>query len=140
MTETTSPLTILAIGHCGPDSWMLRSTVERALGSGIRFESFDEETRLRGHLDDSHDPVLLLVNRRLDGFFEAADGIALIRNVLATDRGSVAAMLISNLPEALAEAEAAGAMPGFGKTSLHAAETAAALQAAARRLQERAET
>jgi hypothetical protein len=134
MTESVHPISVLAIGHCGPDSWMLRGTVERALGPGVRFDSFDDETRLRAHLESADTPVLLLVNRRLDGWFESADGIALIGSVLQSERRDIGAMLISNLPEALAEAESAGAMPGFGKTALHAAETADALRAAAGRL------
>jgi hypothetical protein len=135
MTPQPQPVHVLAIGHCGPDSWMLRSTAERALGSAIRFDAIDEESTLRERLESTSDPVLLLVNRRLDGFFDSADGIALIKASLAAGRGNLAAMLISNLADALAQAEAVGAMPGFGKTALHAAETAEALQAAAERLQ-----
>jgi hypothetical protein len=136
MTDQNQPLHVFAVGHCGPDSWMLRSTAERALGSAIRFESFDEESRMRERLDSTSDPVLLLVNRKLDGYFDASDGIALIEVTLAAGRGRLAAMLISNLSDALAQAEAVGAMPGFGKTALHATETATALQAAAERLRD----
>ena len=131
MTDHATPLAVLAVGHCGPDSWMLRAAAERAFGSSMRFESFEDESRLRAHLTSSDDPVLLLVNRRLDGWFDAPDGIALIRDVLQDEPAGRVAMLISNLPEALADAEAAGAMPGFGKTALQAPETSAALQAAA---------
>ncbi|MFM1832877.1 MAG: hypothetical protein RLZZ461_1193 [Planctomycetota bacterium] len=136
MTDQDQPIHVFAVGHCGPDSWMLRSTAERALGSAIRFESFDEESRMRERLDSTSDPVLLLVNRKLDGYFDASDGIALIEASLAAGRGRLAAMLISNLSDALAQAEAVGAMPGFGKTALHATETATALQAAAERLRD----
>lgn len=91
---------------------------------------------MRERLDSTSDPVLLLVNRKLDGYFDASDGIALIEASLAAGRGRLAAMLISNLSDALAQAEAVGAMPGFGKTALHATETATALQAAAERLRD----
>lgn len=134
MTDQNRPLQVLAIGHCGPDSWMLRATAERALGSEIGFESFDEERQMLTRLESTSDPVLLLVNRQLDGFFDAPDGLALIQAALSSGRGNLAAMLISNLSDALAQAEAIGAMPGFGKTALHATETAEALRSAARRL------
>ncbi len=136
MTSENRPLHVLAIGHCGPDSWMLRSTAERALGSDIHFDACDDEGTMRERLESTSDPMLLLVNRRLDGFFDAADGIALIQAALSSGRSRLAAMLISNLSEALAQAEAIGAMPGFGKTALHASETATALQAAARRVRD----
>lgn len=131
MTDHDTSLAVLAIGHCGPDSWMLRAAAERALGSSMRFQSFDDESRLRAHLASNDEPAILLVNRRLDGWFDAPDGISLIRDVLAGEPAGRVAMLISNLPDALADAEAAGAMPGFGKTALQAPETGAALQAAA---------
>jgi hypothetical protein len=131
MSDDTQPIAVLAVGHCGPDTWMLRTTVEKALGARARFEGLDEEKALRSRLETSAEATLLLVNRRLDGWFDAPDGIALIGELLDAGHPRLAAMLISNLPDALAAAEAAGAMPGFGKTALHAPATLDTLRAAA---------
>lgn len=136
VTDPTPTISILAVGHCGPDAWMLRAAVERVLDGPTSFEAIGDDKTLRARLARDETPVLLLMNRRLDGWFDAADGIELLQSVLDSGRSRVAAVLVSDLDDAQSAAEAAGAMPGFGKRALHAEATGHALRAAASRLAE----
>ena len=100
------------VGHCGPDSYMLRSAVKYAVK--------DADVRMLNSDGDLQKAVadgcrLLLVNRMLDGGFEQGAGIDLIKT-LAGYRPEVRCMLISNYADAQAGAEAAGALRGFGKS------------------------
>ena len=123
-TASTKPRVAL-VGHCGPDSFALRTFIGSALpGSTIEFvnEQTDTETRLA-------DFDALLVNRVLDGSFKTESGIELIR-ALATLDNAPSLMLISNFADAQAEAEAAGATKGFGKSELNTDPARSALRAA----------
>jgi len=60
---------------------------------------------------------LLLFNRVLDYGFDDTEGVAVIRKLRAAHPG-LKMMLVSNYPEAQAEALAAGALPGFGKREM----------------------
>jgi hypothetical protein len=73
---------------------------------------------------------LLLVNRVLDGRFNAGDGIELI-GTLSRSADPPTAILISNYLEAQEQAIAAGACRGFGKSSLGNPATLALLRQAA---------
>jgi hypothetical protein len=125
MSEREGPR-FAAIGHCVPDAAMIRGAVRRVHPAASFVEVSDESgvTALRGT------GAILLVNRVLDGDFEAEDGIALIRRELAADPSGVF-VLVSNYPEAQAAAVALGARRGFGKSQLHAPETAETLRAIA---------
>jgi CheY-like chemotaxis protein len=118
---------VALVGHCGPDAYALRAAVRSALpGSDVQMIS--DASALEAYLEGAD---VLLVNRVLDGDFEDASGIDLIRRLAAkpdTSRPSV--MLISNFPEAQAEAAQAGAMPGFGKKQMYSAEMRKHLEAA----------
>jgi two-component system, chemotaxis family, chemotaxis protein CheY len=116
--------TVVLVGHCGPDSWALKSAVGSAI-PGARVVSANDQPELERAMETAD---LLLVNRQLDGAFDADSGADLIRAIRAAK--GPGAMLISNFPEAQAEAEAAGALPGFGKTAMYAAETKRRLRAA----------
>ncbi|RMH12176.1 MAG: hypothetical protein D6695_07440 [Planctomycetota bacterium] len=75
------------------------------------------------------DAALALINRVLDGQFGTDSGIELIRSL--TRRGvSMKLMLVSNYPEAQAEAVQAGALPGFGKAEVQSEQTRLRLLAA----------
>ncbi|GJM18781.1 MAG: hypothetical protein DHS20C14_09940 [Phycisphaeraceae bacterium] len=111
MTETHTPVKVVLVGHCRPDQFMLKSAIE-SLVPGATVESVSDSDTLRAA---SGDADLLLVNRVLDGVFDDAGGIDLIERVAA---GGARAMLISNLPDALAESETRGGVPGFGKSEL----------------------
>lgn len=125
--DNTSRKNIALIGHCGPDAWMLKSMVRRAL-DGAEVVMINS----RGDLDSSIERLdLLLVNRVLDGDFENESGLDLISSI-AESAGELkpAAILISNYEDAQAAAEQAGAKPGFGKSDLHSEEAANRLRAA----------
>jgi two-component system, chemotaxis family, chemotaxis protein CheY len=108
---------IVLVGHCGPDSYALRSAVGRA-APGARVVSADDSASLAAHLPNAD---LLLVNRLLEGgTFQTHSGIELIASLTAT--AATPCMLISNLADAQAEAEAAGALPGFGKAQMYSDE------------------
>ncbi|MHC4909647.1 MAG: hypothetical protein ACYTF9_08025 [Planctomycetota bacterium] len=116
---------IALVGHCGPDAFMLRTAVSRAV-PGATLEMVNDQRTL--------DPLLtsrtvLLVNRVLDGPFDASDGIELIAAVTAGDDAPVA-LLVSNFDHAQAAATAAGGHPGFGKNDLYEERTASLLRAA----------
>lgn len=122
----TAPMrTVVLVGHCGPDMHMLRTVVSRSV-PGASIVAANDEASLARHLDAGS---VLLVNRSLDGDFDAEDGVDLIRRVRSA-AGAPEAMLISNYAESQAAASAAGAMPGFGKSQLYAAATAEAIRKA----------
>jgi hypothetical protein len=117
--------TVVLVGHCGPDSWALKSAVGSVV-PGVEIVSADSTRELDAVLARAD---LLLVNRVLDGRFGGIGGIDLIRS-LGERAGR--AMLISNFPEAQREAETMGALPGFGKSEMYAERTRARLRAALR--------
>jgi len=117
--------TIVLVGHCLPDQFLLKNAIRRAV-PGATVEHAGDMDTLKPHL---HNGSLLLINRALDGLFDAEDGIDLIRSLPRGEKGPVA-MLISNYPEAQAAAVAAGARQGFGKGGLYREQAAALLREA----------
>ena len=115
--------TFILVGHCVPDQFMLRSAVQRLVPDAA-VEIVNDHSSLEPHL---HPEAVLLVNRVLDGRFHASDGIDLID---ALNGNGPRTLLISNLADAQTRAEAAGAMPGFGKSDLYEDATAEKLRAA----------
>ena len=113
MASEPEGATVVLVGHCGPDSWMLKSAVRRALcGADVLLVDTPED--LDGVIDTAD---LLLVNRALDGGFAGASGVAMIAELSQRNRAP-ALMLVSNYADAQEEAEAAGALPGFGKAEI----------------------
>lgn len=115
--------TVVLVGHCGPDMFMLKSAVGRVVPDAP-LETVNDSASLAPHLSSGS---VLLVNRVLDGGFDGLSGIELIERAAGGDDPPIS-ILISNFPEAQAEAVAAGARPGFGKQDLYAAETAETLR------------
>lgn len=116
---------ILSVGQCGFDHNKISRHLEQAFGARVvGVENFDEalEALRRERYD------LVLINRVNDS--DEAPGVDLIRSVKA-DAGlaGVPMMLVSNYPEAQQEAEALGALPGFGKTDLASEQTRTRLAA-----------
>jgi hypothetical protein len=72
---------------------------------------------------------LLLVNRLLEAGYTHTQGIPLIQE-LRTSHPHLRTMLVSNFPDAHAAAEAAGALPGFGKRDIGSPKVTTLLQAA----------
>jgi two-component system, chemotaxis family, chemotaxis protein CheY len=105
---------VVLIGHCGPDTSYLRMAVKSALGD-VTILAADDDSELKKLLAGGAD--LVLVNRQLDYGFASESGVDLITQLRASYPG-VRTMLVSNYPEAQAEAVAAGALPGFGKREI----------------------
>jgi hypothetical protein len=106
---------ILLVGHCGPDSWALKTAVSRIV-PGSEVVLVNDDRALEKKLPGS---TLVLVNRVLDGSFTASSGIELIGRLSA--QAGPRCMLISNFPDAQAEAVLAGAVHGFGKAEMYSA-------------------
>ena len=107
-----SEKTVLLVGHCGPDAFMLKSAM-RSHVPGAKVKMVTDDATLSKLIGDAS---LVLVNRVLDGRFPSDDGIGLIEILAPIAPGKV--MLISNFADAQARAEAVGAVPGFGKTDM----------------------
>ncbi len=104
---------------------MLKTAVGRALPEATIVSVNDVDA-----LGEYRTPeALLLVNRELDGRFHTQSGIDIIREITQQSDGPVT-MLISNLQDAQAQAIAAGAKPGFGKSQLYDKSTTSLLTGA----------
>ncbi|MEM1108921.1 MAG: hypothetical protein AAGH99_09555 [Planctomycetota bacterium] len=113
MLETLPPTHVALVGHCGFDGASLKRLAQSALPNA--------EVVAVNHQKDldrvAHRHSLLLINRVLDGRFDAQSSLEMIEQ-LAAREDAPKMMLISNYPDAQAEAEAAGALPGFGKSDV----------------------
>jgi two-component system chemotaxis response regulator CheY len=105
---------ILSVGQCAYD----HGNIARTLGQKVDAEVTGVDT-----CDDAIETLrgggysLVLVNRIIDG--DGASGLELIRALKADAAlATVPVMLVSNYPQAQADAEALGALPGFGKAEL----------------------
>ena len=87
----------------------------RAVAPDSVISSVNDESALAIALEQK--PDLLMVNRQLDGDFTTFSGTELITRSRRT-HPEVPLMLISNYADAQAQAVAAGAVPGFGKSDL----------------------
>ncbi|MEM1028335.1 MAG: hypothetical protein AAGJ38_09655 [Planctomycetota bacterium] len=117
MSDPQPPTHVALVGHCGFDGSSLTRLAKSALP--------DAEIVAVNHQKDldtvAHGQALLLINRVLDGRFDAESSVSMIEQLAERD-DAPAMMLISNYPDAQAQAEAAGALPGFGKSDLGRAE------------------
>ena len=125
-----SPVVVALVGHCGADASFLKRFVSRVDGHASVIRVGDERS-LRDAVESAG---VMLVNRVLDGSFATSSGVELIRMLSAArgDAARPALLLVSNYADARGEAEAAGAMPGFGKSDLRGPEAASRLGAALR--------
>ena len=105
---------VLDIGQCDYDHGTIGDLLRAEFGAEVvRANSATEALdRLQKESFD-----LVLVNRVFDR--TAEEGLDLIRKAKADAKVSATpVMLVSNYPQSQAEAVAAGAVPGFGKSSL----------------------
>lgn len=107
-------LKVALVGHCGPDSYMLRSAVKHVLPDA-QIAMIDDGAALKMAIADG--VTVLLVNRVLGYGFDADSGVGLI-GALRASHPQLKLLLISNYADAQAQAVAAGAMPGFGKNNI----------------------
>lgn len=119
---------VFLVGHCGADAMALQMAIKTAADDA---QSLHIRTAV--HTDDhvihASSDTLLLINRELGNVLKRKLGIDLIRELKQRDEPP-RMMLISNYADAQQEAEAAGALPGFGKSHIHSPDTKAKLQAA----------
>jgi len=114
---------VMLVGHCGFDAGSLARAVSRVAGD-LPVSLINTQQQLDEQADGS---TLLLINRILDGRFDARSGVALIEQFTGRD-DAPAMMLISNFDDAQADAQQAGAMPGFGKAQMDSPQTQRMLQ------------
>jgi two-component system chemotaxis response regulator CheY len=116
---TTTHPSVLSVGQCAFDHTRIARHLELTFGARVRgVSSFDEALgALRRTRYD-----LVLVNRVNDE--DGAPGVELIRSVKSmANLADVPMMLVSNYGDAQEEAEALGALPGFGKADLASEQT-----------------
>ena len=116
---------IVLVGHCAADCRMLKSAIERAT-PGVAVRSVGDMKALETLALAC---CLLLINRVLSSGWPASAGVELIKLLKASPLPP-AMMLLSDFPDAQQQAEAAGAMPGFGKSELGGEKMTQRLQAA----------
>jgi len=115
MTDTASAeKTVCLVGHCGPDSSFLRMAINTAL-PGAKVSMADTDDELRDAV--AARPSLMLFNRVLEAGFNDTDGIAMLTGVKQANP-EMPVMMVSNFADAQRKAEAAGAVPGFGKSEI----------------------
>ena len=115
---------VLDVGQCSPDHRGIRAMLTR---------HFDVEVDRVMFVDEAIDQLaerrydLVLVNRVI--FDDGSDGAQLIHRMKSgAATASIPVMLISNYPDAQAQAAADGAVPGFGKAQLGDPESLAKLE------------
>lgn len=103
---------VLSLGQCSFD----HAQIVRAFKDLAQIVPVaDEQTALQLLEQKSFD--LILVNREFDE--NGASGIEFIKSHLPVFRGKkIPVMLVSNYPDAQAQAVEAGALPGFGKADM----------------------
>ncbi len=106
---------ILDVGNCGYDHSAIARLVQREFNA-VAVAADDAHEALREARTGSY--ALIVVNRVLDA--DGSEGIEIIE-ALKSDPATqhLPVMMITNYPEHQAKALAAGAEPGFGKSTLH---------------------
>jgi two-component system chemotaxis response regulator CheY len=116
---------VLSVGQCGADHPAIARVIREQFDADVvPADSADEAfAELR-----SGDYDLVLANRVFD---LGGSGLEFIAQLKADDAiKDVPVMLVSNYPDAQAEAAARGALPGFGKAALRDPDTLRKLSAA----------
>jgi two-component system chemotaxis response regulator CheY len=105
---------ILDVGQCGLDHGNIARYLSKSYGAEVALADTKGQamaTLRTGEFD------LVLVNRVLD--LDGTSGLDVIRAIKSDpDLSRLPVMLVSNFPEAQAEARTLGALPGFGKADL----------------------
>jgi two-component system chemotaxis response regulator CheY len=116
---------VLSVGNCGYDHGALSALLARAFQAET-VAAHSAAEALGAARSEKYD--LILVNRVLDA--DGSDGLAIIES-LQNDPATkdMPVMMITNFAEHQAAALCAGAQPGFGKQTLHDAETRRRLEA-----------
>lgn len=114
---------VLDVGNCGFDHSSIARLVQREFGATAS-AAHDADQALREAKSGKY--ALVLVNRVLDSTGDS--GLELIQTLkLDPTTKHLPVMMITNYPDHQAKAVAAGAEPGFGKSTLHEPDTIARL-------------
>lgn len=102
---------VLSVGQCDFDHGSIEARLRGLFGASVvPVDGADEAKALLGR--EKFD--LVLINRVFDA--DGGSGLTLIEALKGPSQSPL--MLVSNFPEAQAQAVAAGAVPGFGKSAL----------------------
>jgi hypothetical protein len=114
---------VLSVGNCGFDHSNLSSMLADHFGADVLPVAATDRAlgQLQSGQLQSGQFDLVIVNRIFDETGEA--GIAFIERMMQDIASPPPVMLLSNFPEAQAEAIALGAVAGFGKAAMTAPET-----------------
>ena len=112
------------VGHCSPDSSHLTMAVSAAV-PGTKVIRVTDDAGTDKLLADGVD--LLLINRAMEHGYSEEIGTDYLRKLKAK-APNVKMMLITNYADVQEQAVQLGALPGFGKSSIMAAETKKKLQ------------
>ena len=105
---------ILDVGQCSYDHGSISRHLVRTYGAEVAQARTAAEA-VRAVQGGGFD--LVLVNRQLD--LDGSPGVDIIRTLKADpETAKIPVMLVSNFAAAQSEAEALGALPGFGKNDL----------------------
>jgi CheY-like chemotaxis protein len=112
------PKRVLDVGNCGFDHSAIARYVQREFGAETD-AAHDADEALRKAKSGQY--ALVLVNRVFDA---GGSGLELIQKLKSDpETQALPAMMITNYADHEANAIAAGAEPGFGKATLHDAQT-----------------
>jgi len=122
MTNDTPGL-VVSVGQCGFDNSQIRDLVRSIDPALILHVADDLADTLQVLREQAGHVRLVLVNRILDS--DGSSGVDLIRTVKKSSKNGsgVPLMLVSDIESAQASAVAEGAVPGFGKSAIRAAQT-----------------
>lgn len=113
------PKQVLSVGNCGFDHRALAQLLQREF-SAETVAAHSAAEALQAAREAEY--ALVLVNRIFDA--DGYEGLQLIKALKSDDAtSSLPVMLITNYADHQATALAAGAEPGFGKSTLHEPET-----------------
>ena len=104
---------VVLVGHCGADTGMLRHAIA-SVDPDIEVATEHDQEAVEKWAEQGS---LLLINRVLEGRFFSSSGVDLIRQLKDKAENS-RMLLVSNYADAQQEAEAAGAIRGFGKSDV----------------------
>lgn len=117
---------VLSVGQCGFDHGRISRQLRQSLGADVEDGGTARDALAALHRERFD---LVLVNRVSDA--DGAPGVDLIRSLKSDPAlAKVPVMLVSNYPDAQAEAVGLGALLGFGKAELDRPETLDKLRAA----------
>ncbi|MFN3150511.1 response regulator [Bremerella sp.] len=108
------PKQVLDVGNCAYDHGSLKSLIERNFDAKV-LQSHGPQDTLKMLRQQTF--ALVVINRKLDR--DHSDGIDILHDLKADEQlKDIPVMMLSNYEDAQAAAEAAGAVPGFGKRDL----------------------